>query len=142
MALLMLVSPGSAQNAQPSPSITGIEELEKLFEFTSFTDHYTQICVIVPYVKNSNFRYNLGLIRTQLKIELLTQNLDLSEREADKKIRKIYGKSIKDANYLVGNVGCNGPDRDIFVDHYKSLAIAEPDEIIRAMTALLSNSAH
>lgn len=108
-------------------------EIEDMYGFLSFTKIYVRSCARVPNVRDGHFGYNDNFLRSQLKLLMLENNLDLTDDDAERYIFSISRESAKDANLMLEKFGCDGDDIDLFVDLYRDFSEMSPEDLGRLM---------
>lgn len=113
-------------NAQMSKS-----ELRDLLELTAAASSFDKICNLMLEGPTSNFYTNFSILQEQYKLKLTEEDQDMLLSEAEDRIRSIARTTSQDMRAFVDNFGCETPERELFVSHYRDLANAEPGEFLK-----------
>ena len=110
-----------------------LEEVEELLEFTAFADYYSRICLLLPGFYGSKFKVNYKTLKDQYQLKLLKEDPDMSINEARNQMEQFLREISFDARALVDAVGCEGEEKDLFLDHYNDLANTSPEEFAKRL---------
>lgn len=115
-------------NAQMSKS-----DLRDLLELTAAASSFGKICNLMLESPTSNFYTNYSILQEQYKLKLIEEDQDMLLSEAEDRIRSMTRTMSQDMRAFVDNFGCQTPEREIFIAHYRDLANAEPGEFLEKM---------
>lgn len=105
------------------------QEIKELLEFTAFAKHFTSMCRMLPDFYGSYFTANYTFLRDQMQLEYLSEDSEMTSRQARSLVDGIISDVIVDTRLLVQAVGCEGKERDVFLDHYNEIANTPTEEL-------------
>lgn len=125
MLFLSAVLMPGLSNAQANKA-----EMREMLEFTAAAYGYEHLCLLMIDGPGSYFRTNYKILQDEFELIMMNEDPELSLREAEIEVNFIIQEVTRDVRALVDTVGCDGEEREMFADHFRTVATTPPDEFI------------